>query len=75
LVILLILIMFGRGSPKCEVCKKELKKNALQAEVHVYGKVGKFKKYFCSEKHLEIYIAHTENLMKTRRACTSCGFR
>ena len=65
--------MFKR-TKKCELCKAEIN-SGMEAEVEVYGRVGKFKKNFCSEEHLEIYKKRTEALMKTRRTCMSCNLR
>jgi len=65
--------MFGRGEKKCELCKIKIDK-PIEAEVEIYGKVGRFKKYFCSEEHLKMHIKRTEELMKTRR-CMSCHLK
>ncbi|MBU0530381.1 MAG: hypothetical protein ABIH52_03205 [Candidatus Aenigmatarchaeota archaeon] len=66
--------MLGRSSKECALCKNKLEKG-IQEEVEVYGKVGKFRKIFCNEEHLKIYIKRTEALMKTRRTCASCKLR
>jgi len=59
--------MLGRKK-SCTLCKQPIEKGkGIKAEVEVYGLVGKFKKDFCSEEHLEKYNKMTEELMKTRR--------
>ncbi len=66
--------MFGRKK-KCTLCKKVIEKgDGIKAEVEVYGLVGKFRRDFCSDEHLERYEKMTEDLMKTRRPriCSKC---
>ena len=66
--------MFARKK-KCTLCKQPIEKGKeIREEVEVYGLVGKFKRSFCCDKHLEIYKKRTEELMKTRspRICKSC---
>jgi hypothetical protein len=60
---------------KCEFCKKTIENGEeIRAEVEVYGRVGKWKRNFCCEEHLEKYKKMTEQLMKTRRpnVCMRC---
>ncbi|UCD07080.1 MAG: hypothetical protein JSW41_04585 [Candidatus Aenigmatarchaeota archaeon] len=60
---------------KCTLCKQEIEKGKeIKEEVEVYGLVGKFKRDFCSEEHLEKYKKMTDELMKTRRprVCSKC---
>ncbi len=60
---------------KCEFCKEEIEKGKeIRAEVGVFGRVGKWKRDFCSEECLERYEKTTEELMKTRkpRVCMRC---
>jgi len=60
---------------RCEFCRKEIGKGKGTAEkVEVYGRVGTWKKDFCSGECLEKYRKVTEELMKTRRprVCTRC---
>ena len=46
----------------------------LTEKVEVYGRVGKWKKSFCSEDCLEKYKLATEELMKTRSPkCVRCA--
>lgn len=59
---------------KCPVCKIKVERG-IDAEVLEWGKVGIFKKRFCSEPHLDVYVKRTAALMKTRRVCISCQFR
>ncbi|NIP40226.1 MAG: hypothetical protein GTN37_02635 [Candidatus Aenigmarchaeota archaeon] len=58
---------------KCEFCKQEIEKG-VKERVEVYGRVGTWKKDFCSEECLERYRKVTVELMKTRRpnVCTRC---
>ena len=60
---------------KCEFCKRPIGKGkGITEEVEVYGRVGTWKKNFCSEECLEKYRKMTEGLMKTRRpnVCMRC---
>ena len=58
---------------ECAFCKKPAEKG-LTEKVEVYGRVGTWKKDFCSEECLEKYEEATAELMKTRkpRVCTRC---
>ncbi len=58
---------------ECAFCKKPAEK-WLTEKVEVYGRVGTWKKDFCSEECLEKYKQATSELMKTRkpRVCTRC---
>jgi len=65
-------MLFGN---KCDFCRKKIGKGReLKAKVEVFGRVGKWKKNFCSGECLEGYECRTEDLMKTRRPniCTRC---
>lgn len=64
-------MLFGK---KCEFCKKPIGKEGIKERVEVYGRVGTWKKDFCSEECLEKYKQATEELMKTRRpnVCMRC---
>jgi len=67
--------MFGIFKKKCDLCGKEIEKGKeKEAKVEVYGRVGKWKKTFCSEECLETYNKRTEELMKTRKpnVCKRC---
>jgi len=57
----------------CEFCKQPIGKG-INERVEVYGRVGNWKKDFCSEECLEKYKQMTEELMKTRRpnVCMRC---
>ena len=60
---------------KCEFCGKEIGKGKeITEKVEVYGRVGLWKRNFCSEECLEKYKQVTEELMKTRRpnVCMRC---
>ncbi|MBN2043366.1 MAG: hypothetical protein JW754_06205 [Candidatus Aenigmarchaeota archaeon] len=60
---------------RCETCKKEIEKGkGIQKKVEVFGRVGEWKRNFCSEECLETYEKRTETLMKTRRpnVCMRC---
>jgi hypothetical protein len=60
---------------KCEFCKQPIEKGGgIRKEVDVYGLVGKFKRSFCSQEHLDKYEKATAELMKTRRprVCMKC---
>ena len=60
---------------ECGFCKKQIEKGkGVEDKVEVFGRVGTWKKDFCSEEHLEKYKQVTEELMKTRRpnVCTRC---
>ncbi|NIO19903.1 MAG: hypothetical protein GTN76_03975 [Candidatus Aenigmarchaeota archaeon] len=60
---------------KCEFCKQRVEKGkGVNERVEVYGRVGTWKKDFCSEDCLERYKQVTGELMKTRRpnVCTRC---
>ncbi len=60
---------------ECAFCKKQIEKGKeITEKVEVYGRVGTWKKDFCSEDHLEKYKQVTEELMKTRRPnlCARC---
>ena len=61
-------------SKTCEACKKKIDGEPIEAKVEVYGRVGLWKKHFCSEEHYEAYLEHTEALMSTRRpnVCMKC---
>lgn len=64
-----------RRKKKCTLCKKIIEKGeSIKAEVEVYGLVGKFRRNFCSDEHLERHEKMTEELMKTRRprVCSKC---
>ena len=64
------------GSKKCHLCKKKIAKGKeITKDVEIYGRVGKWKKDFCSEEHLAFYEQRTEALMATRRPRVCCGFR
>jgi len=67
--------MFGFGAKKCFLCKQKIENECITKEVPVYGLVGKRKRDFCSEKHVKLYLARTEALMKTRRTCLSCKLK
>lgn len=57
------------------MCKQKIPKGKeIEAKVEVYGRVGFWKRHFCSEEHLEAYNRRTEALMKTRRpnVCLNC---
>lgn len=59
----------------CGFCRKDIGKGkGLNEKVEVFGRVGLWKKDFCSEECLERYRQATEQLMKTRRprVCTRC---
>ncbi|MFH1977996.1 MAG: hypothetical protein ABIJ92_01575 [Candidatus Aenigmatarchaeota archaeon] len=67
--------MFWSAS-KCQACKNEIEKGKeVKADVEIYGKVGKFKKNFCSSDHLEAHNKITEQMMKNRRVCLPCALR
>lgn len=57
----------------CAFCKKPVEKG-VNEKVEVYGRVGTWKKDFCSEGCMEKYKEATAELMKTRkpRICTRC---
>lgn len=60
---------------ECAFCMEKLGKGKVIIEkVEVYGRVGTWKKDFCSEECLEKYKKATAELMKTRkpRVCTRC---
>lgn len=60
---------------ECAFCKKKIEKGrGIKEKVEVYGRVGTWKKDFCSVECLEKYIESTEQLMKTRRprVCSRC---
>jgi hypothetical protein len=60
---------------KCEFCKQPIKRGEVITErVEVYGRVGNWKKDFCSGECLEKYKRATAELMKTRRpnVCMRC---
>lgn len=60
---------------ECETCRKKIGKGGeIERKVDVYGRVGKWKKTFCSVECLEKYTERTEQLMKTRRpnVCMKC---
>jgi len=60
---------------KCEFCKRPIGKGkGITEEVEVYGRVGTWKKNFCSDECLEKYRKMTEELMKTRKpnVCMRC---
>ena len=62
-------------SKSCEFCKQKIPKGEeVIAEVEVYGRVGTWKRHFCSEEHLDAYLKRTEALMATRRpnVCMKC---
>lgn len=67
--------MFGILKKKCDQCGKEVEKGkGIVKKVDVYGRVGKWKKIFCSEECIETYEERTEALMKTRKpnVCKRC---
>lgn len=58
---------------ECAFCKKRIEKGkGLKEKIEVYGRVGLWKKDFCSGECLEKYKEATAELMKTRRpnVCT-----
>ncbi|MEE9322909.1 MAG: hypothetical protein V3U72_00020 [Candidatus Aenigmarchaeota archaeon] len=60
---------------ECAFCKKTVGEGkAVKEKVEVFGRVGAWKKDFCSGKCLEKYKEATAELMKTRRpnVCTRC---
>ena len=60
---------------ECAMCKKKIEKGkGMEEKVEVYGRVGEWKKNFCSEECLEKYKQMTAELMKTRkpRVCMRC---
>ena len=67
--------MLGFGVKKCFLCKSKVENGGLREDVEIYGRVGTWKRDFCSEKHLNFYLERTEALMKTRRPCLPCALR
>ena len=60
---------------ECAFCRKKIEKGrGITEKVEVYGRLGEWKKSFCSEDCLEKYRLATEQLMKTRRpnVCKRC---
>lgn len=58
---------------KCEFCDQTVE-DGITEKVEVYGRVGKWKKTFCSEECMEKYKEATAELMKNRkpRVCMRC---
>ncbi len=60
---------------KCEFCGRQIEKGKeITEKVEVYGRVGLWKRNFCSEECLEKYKKATSELMKRRRpnVCMRC---
>lgn len=59
----------------CAFCKKPIEGDmGVRAEVEVFGRVGTWKRDFCSDDCLDRYKKNTAELMKTRRpnVCMKC---
>ena len=64
----------GLFSKECGLCKKKIDGKPLEAKVEVFGRVGLWKRHFCSEEHYDEYLKRTAALMSTRRpnVCKKC---
>ncbi|MFC2142846.1 hypothetical protein ACFLQN_00430 [Candidatus Aenigmatarchaeota archaeon] len=61
---------------KCDVCKKNLKKNFIEITLPVYGYTTPQKRFFCSESHAEHFKEIMTNTLKNHkpgvRTCYRC---
>ena len=60
----------------CFYCRQPLRKGeGLRKSVAVYGKVGRFKKLFCTPGHSRDFELFTEELNRRKRVCLPCALR